>query len=92
MLEFELVDGSDAALPWVAYAAFTFLIAYPLYCISIYVAAILLAALILTAHWAMRNLGAAVLVLITPVLLPWHLEATVPLLAGLYAVPRRLGL
>lgn len=72
------------AWPWVAYAAFTFLIAYPLYRISIYVAAILLAALILTAHWAMRNLGAAVLVLITPALLPWHLEATVPLLAGLW--------
>jgi hypothetical protein len=70
--------------PWVAYTAFTFLIAYPLYNISIYLAAIVLAALVLTSHWAVRNLGATVLVLITPVLLPWHMEATVPLLAGLW--------
>jgi hypothetical protein len=70
--------------PWVAYAAFTFFIAYPLYLISIYLAAIVLAALILTSRWAMRNLGAAVLVLITPALLPWHMEASVPLLAGLW--------
>jgi len=70
--------------PWVAYAAFTFLVAYPLYRVSIYVAAIVLAALILTSRWAMRNLGAAVLVLLCPALLPWHLAATVPLLAGLW--------
>lgn len=68
----------------VAYTAFTFFIAYPLYSISIYLAAIVLAVLILTSHWAMRNLGTTVLVLITPVLLPLHLEATVPLLAGLW--------
>jgi hypothetical protein len=72
------------AWPSVAYTAFTFLIAYPLYCISIYVAALVLAALILTSRWAMRSLGATVLVLITPALLPWHLTATVPLLAGLW--------
>jgi hypothetical protein len=72
------------ARPGMAYVAFTLLIAYPLYRISIYVAAILLAVLILTSHWAIRNLGAAVLVLITPALLPWHLAATVPLLAGLW--------
>ena len=76
--------GVGLLWPWVAYAAFTFLVAYPLYCVSIYVAAIVLAALILTSRWAMRNLGAAVLVLLCPALLPWHLEATVPLLAGLW--------
>jgi hypothetical protein len=72
------------AWPWIAYTAFTFLIAYPLYRISIYVAALVLAALILTSRWAMRNLGATVLVLITPALLPWRLTATVPPLAGLW--------
>jgi len=72
------------AWPWVAYTAFTFLIAFPLYRISIYVAALVLAALVLTSRWAMRKLGATVLVLITPALLPWSLAATVPLLAGLW--------
>ena len=72
------------AWPWVAYVTFTFAIAYPLYSISIYLAALVLAALILTSRWAMRNLGATVLVLITPALLPWHLDTAVPLLAGLW--------
>lgn len=72
------------AWPWVAYAVFTFLVAPPLYSISIYVAAIILAVLILASRWATRNLGATVLVLIAPALLPWNLEATVPLLAGLW--------
>ena len=72
------------AAPRIAYAAFTVIIAYPLYRVSIYLAAIVLAVLILTSHWAVRNLGAAVLVLITPALLPWRLAATVPLLAGLW--------
>ena len=75
---------SGLIFPRGAYVAFTFLIAYPLYGISIYLAAIVLAVLILTSHWAMQNLGAAVLVLITPALLPWHLETIVPLLAGLW--------
>ena len=70
--------------PAVAYAAFTFFISFPLYRISIYLAAIVLAVLVLTSNWAMRNLGAAVLVLITPALLPWHMEAAIPLLAGLW--------
>jgi hypothetical protein len=70
--------------PDLAYVAFIFAVAYPLYSVSIYLAAIILAALILTSHWAMRNLGATVLVLATPALLPWHLEAAVPLLAGLW--------
>jgi len=70
--------------PAVAYTAFIFFISFPLYRISIYLAAIVLAVLVLTSHWAMRNLGAAVLVLATPALLPFHLEASVPLLAGLW--------
>jgi hypothetical protein len=72
------------ASPEAAYVAFTFLISYPLYRISIYMAALLLAVLILTSPWAMRNLGAAVLILITPALLPWRLETAVPLVAGLW--------
>lgn len=67
-----------------AYVAFTFLVAYPLYSISIYLAALLLAVLILTYPWASRNLSATVLILVTPVLLPWHLEISIPLLAGLW--------
>jgi hypothetical protein len=72
------------ARPDLAYVAFIFCVAYPLYSVSIYLAAIFLAVLILTSHWAMRNLGATVWVLATPVLLPWHLEAAAPLLAGLW--------
>ncbi|MCP4514470.1 MAG: hypothetical protein GY824_04480, partial [Delftia sp.] len=72
------------ASPEAAYVAFTFLISYPLYRISIYLAALLLAALILPSRWAMRNPGATVLILITPALLPWRLETAVPLLAGLW--------
>ncbi|MGD9101763.1 MAG: hypothetical protein PVF45_14875 [Anaerolineae bacterium] len=70
--------------PGSAYVAFVFLVAYPLYRISIYLAALLLAILVLTAPWAMQNLGATVLVLITPALLPWRLEIASPLLAGLW--------
>ncbi len=70
--------------PAFAYVAFTFFISFPLYRISIYLAAIVLAVLVLSSHWAMRNLGATVLVLATPALLPFHLEAGVPLLAGLW--------
>jgi hypothetical protein len=67
-----------------AYVAFTFLISYPLYSISIYLAALVLAALILSSPWAANNLGATVLVLITPLLLSWRVEATIPLLLGLW--------
>lgn len=70
--------------PPVAYVAFIFFVSYPLYRISVYLAALLLAALILTSPWAMRNLGATVLILIAPALLPWRLETAAPLLAGLW--------
>ena len=72
------------ASPQAAYVAFIFLIVYPLNNISRYMAALLLAALILPFPWAMRNLGATVLILVTPALLPWRLETAVPLLAGLW--------
>ncbi len=70
--------------PAVAYVTFTFLVAVPLYRISIYMAAIVLAVLILSSHWAMRHLGATVLTLAAPAFLPWHLEASLPFLAGLW--------
>jgi hypothetical protein len=72
------------ASPRMAYVLFVLLVAYPLYSISIYLAALLLAVLILSYPWATRNLNATILILVAPALLPWHLEASLPLLAGLW--------
>ncbi len=70
--------------PTWAYALFVVALAYPLYRVSLYLAALALACLILSARWVVRNLSLFVLVLLTPALLPWHLEGLTPLLAGLW--------
>jgi hypothetical protein len=75
---------SGLASPRVAYVLFILLIAYPLYSISVYLAALLLAVMILGYPWATRNLNATVLILVAPALLPWHMEVSIPLLAGLW--------
>ncbi len=77
--------------PVVAYAAFVAAVAYPLYLISIYVMALALAVLILAAPLVVRSLPLALMVLIGPVLAPFHLTPILPLLFGLWAVESPLG-
>lgn len=70
--------------PAVAYALFVAAVAYPLYLISIYVMALALAVLILSAPATVRFLPQALLILAAPLLAPIHLAAMLPLLAGLW--------
>lgn len=76
--------GLGLKAPGWAYIAFVLGAAYPLYQISLYLAALALATLILSARWNVEHLGLVVLVVLTPALLPWHLEGVTPLLAGLW--------
>jgi hypothetical protein len=71
------------------YAVFVAALALPLRQISIYVAALGLAILILPARWVVRHLGAALLILITPAVAPWHLALLVPPVAGLWWSERK---
>jgi hypothetical protein len=59
-------------------------VAYPLYLISIYVMALALAVLILSALAVVRFLPQALWVLVTILFAPVHLAPVVPLLAGLW--------
>lgn len=70
--------------PIVAYALFVVAVAWPLYQISIYVMALALAVLILTAPVAARFLPQALVVLAAPWMAPFHLISVLPLLAGLW--------
>jgi hypothetical protein len=75
--------------PVAGYAAFIVAIAYPLYLVSLYVMALVLAVLILLApvmaiYEDRGVLFLALLVLSTPVLASLHLAPLVPLLAGLW--------
>jgi hypothetical protein len=75
--------------PVAGYAAFIVAIAYPLYLVSLYVMALVLAVLILLApvmaiYEDRGVLLLAMLILSTPVLAPVHLASMVPLLAGLW--------
>jgi hypothetical protein len=70
--------------PVVAYALFVAAVAYPLYLISIYVMALALAVLILSAPAVVRFLPQALWVLVAILLAPAHLTPVVPLLAGLW--------
>jgi hypothetical protein len=70
--------------PLVGYALFIAAIAYPLYLISVYVMALALAVLILTAPLVARFLPLALVVIGAPLLAPLHLTPIVPLLAGLW--------
>jgi len=84
--------------PVIAYAAFIAAIAYPLYLISIYLMALALAILILSTPLVAfvpartdarlrrpaARLSLALLVLVAPLLAPFHLTPLLPLLAGLW--------
>lgn len=72
------------AAPIGGYVLFILALAYPLYSISIYVAALALALLIPSAFFLTRHLTAVVLVLATPLLVPYRLFLAIPLLAGLW--------
>ncbi len=75
---------SGLLLPVAGYILFIVALAYPLFTISIYIAALALSVLILWAFLCSRHLGAVVLLLVTPLLVPYRLAPLVPLLAGLW--------
>jgi hypothetical protein len=77
-----LVAGVIA--PVAGYVLFVLALAYPLYSISIYLAALALSVLTLGAFFVTRHLTALVLILVTPLLLPYKIIWIVPLLAGLW--------
>jgi len=70
--------------PVAGYVLFILALAYPLYSISIYIAALALAILILPAFSLTRYLTAVVLVLTAPLLASYRIAPVVPLLAGLW--------
>ena len=70
--------------PIAGYVLFILALAYPLYTISIYVAALALSILILLAFFVTRHLTALVLVLAIPLLIPYRIIWLVPFLAGLW--------
>jgi hypothetical protein len=69
--------------PTAGYVLFVLALAYPLYSISIYVAALALSVLVLLGFFLTRHLTAVVLVLVIPLLVPYRIAPLVPLLAGL---------
>ncbi len=75
---------SGLLLPIAGYILFILALAYPLFNISIYIAALALSVLILWAFFCSRHTGAVVLLLATPLLVPHWLAPLVPLLAGLW--------
>jgi hypothetical protein len=77
-----LIAGLFASL--VGYVAFVAALAYPLYTISIYVAALAITALTLPAFFLTRHLSAVVLALSVPAFSMGRLGPAVPLLAGLW--------
>lgn len=77
-----LVAGVIA--PVAGYVLFVLALAYPLYSISIYLAALALSVLTLGAFVVTRHLTALVLVLAIPLLLPYRIIWVAPLLAGLW--------
>lgn len=77
-----LVTGLIA--PVVGYVLFVLALAYPLYSISIYLAALALSILILLSFFVARHLAALVLVLAIPLLVAYRVAWAAPLLAGLW--------
>ena len=77
-----LVAGLTA--PIVGYVLFVLALAYPLYFVSIYIAALALSILILLAFFVARHLTALVLVLAVPLLVPYRIAWVVPFLIGLW--------
>lgn len=70
--------------PVVGYILFVFALAYPLYSISIYLAALALSILILLSFFATRYFAALVLFLAVPLLVAFRITWAVPLFAGLW--------
>lgn len=77
-----LIAGLFASLA--GYIAFILALAYPLYSISIYVAALAVTVLTLPAFFLTQHLGAVVLALTVPAFSVGRLGSAVPLLAGLW--------
>jgi len=75
---------SGLLLPVAGYILFIAALAYPLFTISVYIAALALSVLILCAFLCLHHLDAVVLLLVTPLLVPYQLAPLVPLLAGLW--------
>ncbi len=72
------------AAPPAGYALFVIALAYPLYAISIYVAALAISILLLGGLLFHRSIAAVVLVLVVPLLATAQLAPLVPFLAGLW--------
>ncbi|MCP4539066.1 MAG: hypothetical protein GY832_18175 [Chloroflexi bacterium] len=70
--------------PVVGYVLFVFALAYPLYSISIYLAALALSVLVLLAFFVNHHFAALVLLLAIPLLVPFGIIWVVPLIAGLW--------
>jgi len=70
--------------PIAGYLLFMLALSWPLYSISIYIAALSLTLLVLMAFFVKRHLAALVLVLAVPLLVPYRIAPVVPLLAGLW--------
>ncbi len=70
--------------PVVGYVLFVLALAYPLYSISIYLAALALSILILLAFFVTHYFAALVLVLAIPLLVAFRITWAVPLFAGLW--------
>jgi len=69
---------------WAAYTLAVFIIAYPLYTVSLYVAILFIAFAVLLQRPLSHYMGAAVLILATPWLAKYNLHWVVPLLLGLW--------
>lgn len=70
--------------PFVAYFLATAAVFYPLYTVSLYLAVLFLVIMLLAQRIIIHNLGATLLVLLTPWLMQYHIAWMVPLLAGLW--------
>jgi hypothetical protein len=70
--------------PIAGYLLFVLALSWPLYSISIYIAALSLTSLVLMAFFVKHHLAALVLVLAVPLLVPYRMAPLVPFLAGLW--------
>jgi hypothetical protein len=73
--------------PVAGYFLATLAAAYPLYLVSIYIAALFLAVAIIGQHSFIQNLGGALLTLASPLLGAIYLSWSIPLLGGLWWGP-----
>jgi hypothetical protein len=68
----------------VAYIMAVMVLVYPIYTVNLYLAVLFLALSVLSQQLVVHYLGAAVLILGTPMLAQYHLHWLVPILAGLW--------